>query len=133
MVSHAAWRWLATADWLFCTCFHFPPRAGTPAARMPPVPAATIKARAAALREAGGMALARHLAQQRGRRVKILAERGGMGRAADFTPAKTPGVAPGRLFEAEIAGFSAGSLDLFTAEFMMNLKGLAPVTAKASY
>jgi len=99
----------------FLHVFPFSARAATPAARMRPVPAATVKARAAALREAGERALACHLAQQTGRRVKILAERGGMGRAADFTPAKTPGMAPGRLFEAEIAGFSAGSLDLPTS------------------
>ena len=99
----------------FLHVFPFSARAATPAARMQPIAAATVKARAAALREAGEAALARHLAQQRGRRIKILAERGGMGRAADFTPAKTPGMASGRLFEAEIAGFSAGSLDLSTS------------------
>jgi threonylcarbamoyladenosine tRNA methylthiotransferase MtaB len=100
----------------FLHVFPFSARAGTPAARMKPVAPATVKARAAALRAAGDRALARHLRGQVGRRVQILAERGGMGRAADFTPIKTPGLSPGRLFEAEIAGFSEGSLDLFTVD-----------------
>ncbi|MCW2284384.1 threonylcarbamoyladenosine tRNA methylthiotransferase MtaB [Rhodoblastus acidophilus] len=96
----------------FLHVFPFSARPGTPAARMKPVPSALIKARAAHLRAQGDRALARHLAQQVGRRVQILAERGGMGRAADFTPAKTPGVEPGRLFKADVIGCSGGSLDL---------------------
>ncbi|MCW2315795.1 threonylcarbamoyladenosine tRNA methylthiotransferase MtaB [Rhodoblastus acidophilus] len=96
----------------FLHVFPFSARPGTPAARMKPVPSSAVKARAAALREAGDLALARHLGRQVGRRVQILAERGGMGRAADFTPAKTPGVAPGRLFVADVVGVSAGSLDI---------------------
>jgi len=96
----------------FLHVFPFSARPGTPAARMKPVAAGAVKARAAALREAGDLALARHLGRQVGRRVQILAERGGMGRAADFTPAKTPGVAPGHLFAAEVVGVSAGSLDI---------------------
>ena len=96
----------------FLHVFPFSARPGTAAARMTAVPSPTIKARAAALREEGDRVLARHLAKQVGRRTKILAERGGVGRAADFTAAKTPGVEPGRLFEAGVIGFSEGSLDL---------------------
>jgi threonylcarbamoyladenosine tRNA methylthiotransferase MtaB len=96
----------------FLHVFPFSARPGAPAARMKPVPAATIKARAAALRAEGDKALERHLALQVGRRIQILSERGGMGRSADFTPVKTFDAAPGRLFEAQVAGFSVGSLDI---------------------
>jgi len=96
----------------FLHVFPFSARPGAPAARMTPVSSAVVKARAAALRAEGDRVLARHLARQVGRRINILAERGGVGRAADFTPAKTPGVAAGHLFEAEVRGFSNGSLDL---------------------
>jgi threonylcarbamoyladenosine tRNA methylthiotransferase MtaB len=96
----------------FLHVFPFSARPETPAARMKPILQATIKGRAAALRAEGDLALNRHLRQWIGRPVQILSERGGMGRAADFTPVKTPGVAPGRLFEAWVAGFSAGSLDI---------------------
>ncbi|MBB4197030.1 tRNA (N(6)-L-threonylcarbamoyladenosine(37)-C(2))-methylthiotransferase MtaB [Rhodoblastus sphagnicola] len=96
----------------FLHVFPFSARPETPAARMKPVAAATVKARAAALRAEGDLALERHLARQVGRRVQILAERGGMGRSADFTPAKTFGFPPGALFEADVLGVSAGSLDI---------------------
>jgi len=96
----------------FLHVFPFSARPGTAAARMQALPSAIVKARAAALRAAGDTALTQHLAKQAGRRIKILAERGGVGRAADFTPVKTPGVSPGRLFESGVRGFSNGSLDL---------------------
>ena len=47
--------------------FPYSPRPGTPAARMPQVNGAVIKARAKRLREAGEAALARHLASMVGR------------------------------------------------------------------
>ncbi|MEG9525050.1 MAG: tRNA (N(6)-L-threonylcarbamoyladenosine(37)-C(2))-methylthiotransferase MtaB [Hyphomicrobiales bacterium] len=65
--------------------FPYSPRPGTPAARMPPVAAEAIRTRAARLREAGVDALRRHLDAQVGRRLTVLAERGGVGRSADFT------------------------------------------------
>ena len=65
--------------------FPFSPRPGTPAARMPAVPRAEVKARAARLRAAGEAALARHLDAQVGRTLDALVEREGVARAADFT------------------------------------------------
>jgi threonylcarbamoyladenosine tRNA methylthiotransferase MtaB len=65
--------------------FPFSARQGTPAARMPQVDRATVKARAERLRQAGQQATARHLEAQVGRTLAVLVERPGLGRAEDFT------------------------------------------------
>jgi threonylcarbamoyladenosine tRNA methylthiotransferase MtaB len=65
--------------------FPFSPRQGTPAARMPQVDRAIVKARADRLRHAGRQATARHLEAQVGRKLAVLVERPGLGRAEDFT------------------------------------------------
>jgi threonylcarbamoyladenosine tRNA methylthiotransferase MtaB len=96
----------------FLHVFPFSPRPGTPAARMPRVPHDIARKRAAILREAGEHALARHLRSQVGKRLRILTERGGMGRAADFSAVRTPGLSPGQLFEAEAVGVLAGALEV---------------------
>jgi threonylcarbamoyladenosine tRNA methylthiotransferase MtaB len=96
----------------FLHVFPFSPRPGTPAARMNPLPGAVIRQRAADLRAAGEQALDRHLRNQIGRRLRILTERGGMGRADDFTPARTPGLPPGLLIEGVASGVGAGALDV---------------------
>ena len=49
-------------------------------------------------------ALQRHLQNQIGRRLVVLTERGGVARAEDFTPVKTPDAEAGRLIEVEISG-----------------------------
>jgi threonylcarbamoyladenosine tRNA methylthiotransferase MtaB len=77
----------------FLHVFPFSPRPGTPAARMPPVAQAQVKARAARLRAAGEAALARHLAGQVGRTVMGLVERPGIARAEDFTEIAFEGAA----------------------------------------
>ena len=79
----------------FLHVFPFSPRPGTPAARMPAVASGLAKERAARLREEGDLALRRHLRRHVGRRVPVLVERGGRGRAPDFTPVAT-GAARGR-------------------------------------
>ena len=84
--------------------FPYSPRPGTPAARMPAVAPGLAKARAARLRAAGEAALARHLDAQVGRRLRVLTERGGLGRAADFTPVATPGEAAGRFLDLIASG-----------------------------
>jgi threonylcarbamoyladenosine tRNA methylthiotransferase MtaB len=73
--------------------FPFSPRPGTPAARMPQLDRAVVKARAERLREAGRAALARHLDRQTGRTVLALVEREGLARAADFTEIAFDGAA----------------------------------------
>ncbi len=65
--------------------FPFSPRVGTPAARMPQLDRATIKARAERLRAAGQSATARHLGTQIGRELLVLVEKPGLGRAEDFS------------------------------------------------
>lgn len=64
--------------------FPYSPRPGTPAARMPQVDPPTIKARAAALREAVASERARWLQMQLGKPLEILAERDGTGHAPNF-------------------------------------------------
>ncbi len=103
----------------FLHVFPFSPRPETPAARMPQVAHAVIKQRAASLRATGELALERHLQKQVGRRLRILTERGGMGRADDFTAVRTPGLPPGLMFEAEAVGFTKGALDV-TFDFIVN-------------
>jgi threonylcarbamoyladenosine tRNA methylthiotransferase MtaB len=90
--------------------FPFSPRPGTPAARMPQVSGGIVKERAARLRAAGEAALLRHLEAQRGRRLSVLTERGGLGRAADFTPMRTPGAAPGLMLEMIATGHDGRAL-----------------------
>ncbi|MGO9390801.1 tRNA (N(6)-L-threonylcarbamoyladenosine(37)-C(2))-methylthiotransferase MtaB [Rhodoblastus sp.] len=96
----------------FLHVFPFSPRPGAPAARMPRIPSEVVKQRAAQLREKGEQALRRHLQTQVGRRLRVLTERGGIGRADDFTPVKTPGLPPGMLVWGEATAFDLGSLDV---------------------
>jgi threonylcarbamoyladenosine tRNA methylthiotransferase MtaB len=74
--------------------FPFSPRPGTPAAKMPQLPRAVIKARAERLRAAGDEALRRRLDGQIGRTVHGLVEREGLARAEDFTEVAFEGLAP---------------------------------------
>jgi len=79
----------------FLHAFPYSPRPGTPAARMPQLEKAVIKARAARLRDAGAEALSSHftshLSSHSGPSKWALIERGGMARLADFTPVKVSG------------------------------------------
>jgi len=100
-------RTLALADDCGLTHLHvfpFSPRIGTPAARMPQLARDVVKARAAILREKGGQRLRQHLDAQVGRTLTLLAERGGIGRAEDFTPVRIVGAEPGRMISVTISG-----------------------------
>jgi threonylcarbamoyladenosine tRNA methylthiotransferase MtaB len=89
----------------FLHVFPFSPRPGTPAARMPAVAKAEVKARAARLRAAGEAALARHLQRQVGRTLMGLVERGGVARAEDFTEIAFEGAAqPGEIVALRVTG-----------------------------
>ncbi|MDB5651481.1 MAG: hypothetical protein JWL62_3001 [Hyphomicrobiales bacterium] len=77
--------------------FPFSPRPGTPAARMPQLAHDVAKERAARLRSLGQVRLAAHLAAQVGREFNVLAERGGLARAPDFTPVRVEDLAPGAI------------------------------------
>jgi threonylcarbamoyladenosine tRNA methylthiotransferase MtaB len=61
----------------FLHVFPFSPREGTPAVKMPQLGRGAAKERARRLREKGETALRRHLANEIGRRRKVLVERGG--------------------------------------------------------
>ena len=93
--------------------FPYSPRPGTPAARMPQVPAATRKARAARLRAAGDRALGRFLASRIGRAEEVLVEKPGFGHSAHFAPvewAAHPGAGPGEVVSVQIAAAADGRL-----------------------
>ncbi len=68
----------------FVHVFPYSPRSGTPAARMPSVPAATIKERAARLRQAAEAALAADLNARIGSETDVLIEQSGRGRASFY-------------------------------------------------
>jgi threonylcarbamoyladenosine tRNA methylthiotransferase MtaB len=78
----------------FLHVFPYSPRPGTPAARMPPVPKAEVRERAARLRAVGEAALSRHLASRVGSVVQGLVERPGLARAEDFSEIAFSGSVP---------------------------------------
>lgn len=85
--------------------FPFSPREGTPAARMPQVPAALIAERAKRLRAIGEAAFRAHLARQVGHTLSVLTERGNVGRTEGFVPVRFEcAVEPGLLRPVRIAG-----------------------------
>ncbi|WP_084396329.1 tRNA (N(6)-L-threonylcarbamoyladenosine(37)-C(2))-methylthiotransferase MtaB [Henriciella aquimarina] len=69
----------------FLHVFPYSPRPGTPAARMPQLEKAVIKARAARLRETGAAALSRHLDTHVGQTREVLVEQETSGRLGDFS------------------------------------------------
>ena len=95
----------------FLHVFPYSPRSGTPAARMPQVENARIKARAAQLRLAGEASLARHFAARVGKVQRGLTERGGMARLDDFTLVRLSLAAePGQLLDIAITGHGRAML-----------------------
>ena len=79
-------------DLTYLHVFSFSPRQGTPAARMPQVPGAIVKQRAAQLREKGRAVLATYLSNQRGRLVDVLVEGDGKGRTPQFAEVAIEGI-----------------------------------------
>ncbi len=95
----------------FLHVFPFSAREGTPAARMPQVNGRTIARRASELREKGVAALKSHLASAKGRRIQVLMERSGQGRASDFTPVMLEArEGAGTLLDAVVTGDDGASL-----------------------
>ncbi len=92
--------------------FPFSARAGTPAARMPQLPLAAIKERAARLRAAGDVARARLGRRLDGTTAQVLVERDGRsGHCAHFLKVRlNREAAPGAVVAARIAGGDADSL-----------------------
>jgi len=78
-------RLIADCQIVYGHIFRFSPREGTPAARMPQVPHAALKERAAALREAAAAQRSRWLRSLVGTRQRVLVERcGSQGHAENF-------------------------------------------------
>ena len=91
--------------------FPYSARKGTPAARMPQVPKAVRKDRAARLRAAGQVAEARHLSAQIGRRHAILMERDRLGRTEGFAEVVfDTDQSVGQIVPATITGQAGGKL-----------------------
>ncbi len=91
--------------------FPYSPRQGTPAARMPQVNGKAIKDRARRLREAGDLAVERHLSAQVGRTHQVLLEAADMGRTEQFTEVSFAAPQPvGQIVEVAISGHKGGQL-----------------------
>jgi threonylcarbamoyladenosine tRNA methylthiotransferase MtaB len=84
--------------------FPYSPRPRTPAANMPQLPHASIKQRAARLRQKGEAALHTRLDAMMGSRHTVLMERGGIGRTPCFTPVSFDKGVPGTLLALSITG-----------------------------
>jgi threonylcarbamoyladenosine tRNA methylthiotransferase MtaB len=91
--------------------FPYSPRAGTPAARIPPVNGNIIKARAAALRKVGQTQVAKHLAAQVGLTHNVLMENPHMGRTEQFAEVIFDTEQPeGHIIRALITGHEGNQL-----------------------
>lgn len=95
--------------------FPYSPRPGTPAARMPQLDRALVKARAAELRAAADQLQAIHLASRVGTRQKLLVERNEMAHTEDFTLVAAPGMTAGSLIEVSIGGHTGRHLTIASA------------------
>jgi threonylcarbamoyladenosine tRNA methylthiotransferase MtaB len=90
--------------------FPFSPRAGTPAAKMPQVSRDIARERAERLRALGAQQLRKHLDAQIGREISVLTERGGNGRAEDFTLVRTTEHDAGQIIHAFVTGHDGQAL-----------------------
>ena len=102
---------LAEADIPFLHVFPYSSRPGTPAARMPQVPVADRRARAARLRDIGAAAAERYLAGHVGHRVSLLTESDATGHTEHFAPVRlVRDLGPGRLVAAHVVGSTGREL-----------------------
>jgi threonylcarbamoyladenosine tRNA methylthiotransferase MtaB len=102
---------VADCDLTWLHVFPFSPRPGTPAARMPQVHKSAVKARAAALREAGTASRTRYFANQIGTRAQILIEHDGFGRSEHYAPVRVEsGATPGEILPVAITGHTDDEL-----------------------
>ena len=88
----------------FLHVFPYSARAGTPAARMPQMPMALRRERAARLRAAGQAVRGHFLASRIGQTEQSLMEADGMGHTQHFAPIHVPGAVRGSLIEARVTG-----------------------------
>lgn len=91
--------------------FPYSPRPGTPAAKMPQVPAPVRKERAARLRVAGAAAVTRYLDRLVGSETTILAEQADLGRTEGFAEVTLAGgLVPGSLARVRLTARAADRL-----------------------
>ncbi|MDA0342263.1 MAG: tRNA (N(6)-L-threonylcarbamoyladenosine(37)-C(2))-methylthiotransferase MtaB [Proteobacteria bacterium] len=98
--------------------FPYSARSGTPAARMPQVPKADRKRRAAMLRAAGDAMLTRYIASRPGIRERVLIEQDCAGHTEHFIPMTVTGAIVGTVVDAVVTSAADGRLlgTLLTAE-----------------
>ncbi|HUE79215.1 MAG TPA: radical SAM protein [Sphingomicrobium sp.] len=95
-------RLLDDCDVVAAHVFPFSPRPGTPAARMPQLSHAIVKARAARLREAAAARRLQWLDGLIGTRQRVLVENNGKGHSDGFAPVRIAGAVRGEVREARI-------------------------------
>lgn len=92
--------------------FPFSPRPGTPAARMPQLDKALVKARAAALRAVGDRQLDVFLSGEIGATRQVLIETEASGRTEHFAPVRfSTRMVPGAIVTAQVTGRAASHLE----------------------
>lgn len=102
---------VSEADLTMLHVFPYSERSGTPAARMPSVPKAIRRERAARLREAGAAQAALFDAAHLGQPVRVLAETETRGHSEHFRPVHLAQAAvPGQIVTATVTGFDADGL-----------------------
>ena len=102
---------IAEAGLDYLHVFPFSARANTPAARMPQLPKALVRERAARLRAAGAAALERALGARVGTEAQVLIEQPGFGRSEHYAPvAVDGGAAPGTVVRTQLIGATAERL-----------------------
>ncbi|MBL8645266.1 MAG: tRNA (N(6)-L-threonylcarbamoyladenosine(37)-C(2))-methylthiotransferase MtaB [Rhodospirillaceae bacterium] len=90
--------------------FPYSVRQGTPAAKMPQVNGAVIKARAAQLREKGKAALAAYMAARVGTTARVLMENGGSGHCEHYVPVEVRDAAHGDLVDVRLVAATSTAL-----------------------
>ena len=102
---------VSECDLTWLHVFPYSARAGTPAARMPPVAGPLIRERAATLRAAGEAQVKTHLHRQVGRTHNVLMESPEMGRTEQFTEVRLANPArEGSILPVYITGVEAAHL-----------------------
>ena len=101
---------LDDCDVIAAHIFPFSPRPGTPAARMPQLDHATVKARAARLREAAAARRGAWLDNQIGTTQRVLIENNAKGHSDGFAPVRVEGSARGDIGSARITARDGNQL-----------------------
>ncbi|MGH6984990.1 MAG: tRNA (N(6)-L-threonylcarbamoyladenosine(37)-C(2))-methylthiotransferase MtaB [Stellaceae bacterium] len=102
---------VAEAELDYLHVFPFSAHANTPAARMPQLPKAVVRERAARLRAAGSVALERALNARVGTEAQVLVEKPSFGRSEHYAPVAIDGdAAAGTIVRTRLTGATAERL-----------------------